>query len=95
MIGLSRIKRSKFLKDFIEKHGDRHVRIWSAQWSCYWRHNRSGYTKYTHDAGVYTLRDAFDGSGHCGAEKGIYYEFADGEKLTQEPKGKAKLLLRI
>ena len=74
---------------------DRLVRIIAEGW-WYWRPNRIGYTNLAERAGVYTLEDAIDASGHCGTEKRIVYEFLpEGQyEPTQAPSGPAMLMLR-
>jgi len=71
---LERLK-TKVGKIFRNKYKDAKVYIWSGQWGSYWRPNRAGYTYNKSDAGIYTLDDAYDASGHCGPEKHIEYEF--------------------
>jgi len=63
----------------------------------FWREQRAGYTDVKSSAGIYTFADALDASFHCGAEKRIQYMFVDNDSLqpTQEPKGKAKLMLKL
>lgn len=93
---LAGLKRKGTLQKWKEENGDLLVRIWSNQWSLYWCPDRSGYTRNIANAGVYTLRDAINASGHCGSEKGIVYEFVSSDlKPTQEERGAAKLLLSI
>lgn len=71
---LRRVSQAKATA-FIEKHGDSPVYIYSRQWGEYWRPGRCGYTYNKQEAGVYTFREAYQASGHCGPEKGICYVF--------------------
>lgn len=75
MIPQFRLTHLKSRKAFFEKHGQRLVFIRSRQWGAWWRPNSRGYTNKIDEAGVYTLVDAYAASGHCGPEKGIYYQF--------------------
>ena len=84
--------RTKAGTKWLEQRLTRTVRIIGNGW--YWRKNRAGYTDCKQAAGVYEMGDAWNASSHCGKEKGIVYEFcSEGEIPTQQPKGKAKLLL--
>lgn len=49
-------------------------RIYSSQWGYYWRPNGRGYGP-KEDAGIYTFKDAYSRTSHCGSEKGIWYDF--------------------
>lgn len=49
------------------------VRIWSNEHCLYWRANRSGYTSDIREAGIYTFKEAYAATNHCGSEKGITY----------------------
>jgi hypothetical protein len=71
---LRRTAREK-VHQFIQKHGDKPVRIYSDQWGAYWRSGRAGYTYQRDEAGTYTFAEAFDATCHCGHEKHIYYQF--------------------
>jgi len=66
------------IAEYLKKHGEKPVRIWSRQWGAYWRPGCAGYTTRLNEAGTYTLSDAFDSSSHCGPEKQIYYDFIRG-----------------
>jgi hypothetical protein len=66
------------IAEYLKKHGEKPVRIWSNQWGAYWRSGRAGYAYQRDEAGTYTLADAFDATSHCGQEKGIYYDFIRG-----------------
>ncbi len=60
---------------------DAPCRIYSSQWGYYWRPKSSGYgTK--DEAGIYTFKDAYGRTRHCGSEKGIWYDFV--VESTQE-----------
>lgn len=53
----------------------REVRIFSAEWEAWWRHNGEGYTRSHDEAGVWkSLESAMAVSAHCGPEKRIEYE---------------------
>lgn len=80
MIQLSIIQRIRRkspdkIAAFIQRHGEKRVRIYSGQWGAFWRENRSGYTFKKEEAGVYSIEDAFDATCHCGPEKFIKYDF--------------------
>jgi hypothetical protein len=49
------------------------VRIWSGQWSAYWRPPANGYTREIAEAAIYKFEDAWKRSHHCGPEKKIEY----------------------
>lgn len=92
-IKLERLK-TKSGEKWISSKLDKKVYIYSAEWGCYWRPDRNGYTYNKSDAGVYTFSDAWNASSHCGPEKRIQYEYAGDLPTTQEERGKAKLMLR-
>lgn len=94
-ISLERLKPRR--QRWTARMGQRLVRIWSGQWGSYWAPERNGYTRRIEEAGVYTLADALDASGHCGPEKRICYEFlpAGSGAPTQEARGAAALLLDV
>ena len=50
---------------------DMEVLIYSHQWGAYWRENARGYTTKKDDAGVYSMKSAWESVSHCGLEKGI------------------------
>lgn len=60
---------------FLARHGEKVVRIVSAEWRAYWRPKGGGYCENVADAGLYTLAEAWERSGHVGKEKGIFYDF--------------------
>lgn len=93
MVKLERLKTKTGLK-WLSKNSQCTVMIWSNEWGMWWRPNRTGYTRDIDIAGVYTLSDAFDASGHCGAEKGIRYKLCN-RKVTQESRGPARIALCI
>ncbi len=69
-------------RQFMNKHKNLKVRIWSDQWGAYWRSGRCGYTYKIAEAGIYTLEEAYDASGHCGLEKHIEFEiYKDGDSV--------------
>lgn len=47
------------------------VLIYSHQWGAYWRANAKGYTTKKEQAGVYSMKSAWESVAHCGLEKGI------------------------
>ena len=47
------------------------VRIWSGEWSMWWRPDAKGYTANIDEAGIYEAKDAWKACGHCGPEKKI------------------------
>lgn len=54
---------------------DKQVFIWSGEHGAYWGPNRAGY--YDRDrAGIYSFREAYACTAHCGPEKKIAYEVA-------------------
>lgn len=61
--------------EYLLKHGDRHVNIYSGEHAAYWRSERKGYCTDIKGAGVYILTDALAASAHCGPEKKIKYHF--------------------
>lgn len=93
MIRLERLK-TMVGKKWVCSRLDKKVYIYSAQWGCFWGADRNGYTKNIAEAGVYTLGDAWNASSHCGPEKGIRYKLAGDLPITQEPRGKAQLMLK-
>ncbi|MGE4296812.1 MAG: hypothetical protein AB7E47_02185 [Desulfovibrionaceae bacterium] len=82
-VTLERVKRSPEMR---QRLADRLVRIYSGQWSAWWRENACGYTDDVLQAGVYTFSDALAVSDHCGREKRIVYEFmpkAEREEIVK------------
>jgi len=77
-INTIRRKSPSKISEYLKKHGAKPVRIWSRQWSAYWRDGRAGYTNQRDEAGTYTLSDAFNATSHCGPEKQIYFDFIRG-----------------
>lgn len=49
------------------------VNIHTREHGAWWRTGGHGYTLNREEAGIFTAQDAFDHSGHCGPEKGIYF----------------------
>lgn len=47
------------------------VRIWSKEWSLWWRPEGCGYTGRLEDAGIYDAQEAWKYVSHCGPDKGI------------------------
>ena len=90
-IKLERLKTSAGRK-WLSTKLDRPVRIIGEGW--YWKKNRAGYTDQKESAGIYLMGDAWNASAHCGEEKRIVYEFLKEGTPTQEPMGKAHLLLK-
>lgn len=92
-ITLERIKGTNAGKRWSALRAQRLVLILGEGW--YWKRSRCGYTDMKASAGISTLEDALNASGHCGEEKHIVYEFlplGEGE-VTQESGGPARLLL--
>jgi len=75
MIPLFRLNklRPSTISTYLQKNGARQVYIYSQQHSAYWRSNRMGYTYHVEAAGIYTLNEAYNASGHCDEGKGIHY----------------------
>lgn len=51
----------------------RTVRIWSGEWSSWWRYGGYGYTTDSTEAGVFSFEEAEGKSHHAGPEKQIEY----------------------
>lgn len=67
----------------LAKWRGRKVRIYSTQWSAYWRPNGAGYTTSEAEAGTYDFDDALSRTRHCGPEKGIqFYDYGLNTKST-------------
>lgn len=64
------------VEDYLKKHGERLVLIYSKEHHAFWKAGGAGYTKSVVDAGLYSLRDAWNRTCHCGPEKEIHYELA-------------------
>jgi len=56
----------------LAEHGEKLVRIWSSEHGWYWGPNGGGYVGFD-TAGIYTLKDAWSRTSHCGPEKMIEY----------------------
>lgn len=52
---------------------DVNVFIHSGEWGAYWREDGAGYSNKKENAGVYTFKEAYDTTHHCGPEKGINF----------------------
>lgn len=65
---LERIKRWPQLKNRFHL-----VRIYSAEWSAYWRGTGQGYTSCKSASTIMTIDDALERTRHCGPEKRIQY----------------------
>lgn len=75
-ISMERVKHSQ--DAYFNKNGNiRLVRIWSDERQAYWRVNGAGYTDDWNvaDPGIYTLKEAYERTIHCGPEKKIFFEF--------------------
>lgn len=59
-------------REEVERMGP--VRIWSGQWSAWWRHPANGYTDQISAAGVYTGAEAWAHTHHSGPEKQILFQ---------------------
>ncbi|HLY89069.1 MAG TPA: hypothetical protein VKQ27_08800 [Acetobacteraceae bacterium] len=53
----------------------RMVRIWSAEWSAFWRPNGCGYTTQLAEAGRFLIQDAFAKTRGCDPDKRIWFAF--------------------
>jgi phosphopantetheinyl transferase (holo-ACP synthase) len=65
---LDRIKRWPQLIDRFDK-----VRIYSAEHRAYWRGTGQGYTNIEDESHIWSLKDAYKKTNHCGPEKQIQY----------------------
>ncbi|MEM1123486.1 MAG: hypothetical protein AAGJ18_23815 [Bacteroidota bacterium] len=65
------------MTDLVDNHGDQKCYIKSGQWHAYWRPNRCGYTEKQSEAGVYTVKEAWAATSHCGLEKKISFELIE------------------
>ena len=65
---LERIKRWPKLMDRFPK-----VRIYSAEWTAYWRGKGNGYTEDPRESHVWDIKEAFEKTSHCGPEKKIQF----------------------
>lgn len=79
IINRLRHRKSRRWVAFLSKHAARPVRIWSAEYRCWWRPGGAGYTQHIEAAGIYTFSDALDRSQHAGTEKQIFYQFTSSE----------------
>ena len=61
------------------------VYIWSDEHRAFWRPNGSGYTSNPLDAGVYTFREAYEKTAHCGPEKKIMFYPVDCAPDSEMP----------
>ena len=73
MVELTKLKRWPTLKRHLL---GKRVRIFSAEWSMFWRENGNGYTPHQEDAWVTTFEHAWDVSHHAGPEKKLRYDVA-------------------
>lgn len=69
MINAKRIKMER-----VKKELNRRVRIWSGEYSTYWRPYGNGYTVKAKEAWELPLLDAYVQTDHCGPEKQIFFE---------------------
>jgi hypothetical protein len=53
------------------------VRIYSAQWSAYWRGTGNGYTEHPEASHVWDIQEAFEQTRHCGPEKLIQFRMVN------------------
>ncbi len=58
-------------EDYFERHKDKRVTIHSDHGI--WRAEGKGYTDKPDEAGVFTLREAYECTKHCGPEKKVSY----------------------
>lgn len=75
MIPLFRLNKLKpeTIKAYLNKHGETPVYIQSMEHGAYWRANKMGYCYSLSEAGIYSLKEAYEASGHCDKSKGINY----------------------
>jgi len=71
---LAQLKRSPRMMGELE---GRRVRIWSGEWSAWWRPEGCGYTNKADEAGVYDFANAYERTRHCGREKLIGFQVVD------------------
>lgn len=76
-VTLQGLKNAGTLADWKLLHGDKSCRIYSKEWNSWWRANGCGYHSSKDSAGIYTLKEAFSYSAHCGPEKKIEYHFVE------------------
>ena len=57
---------------FIQMHEGKTFRIWSEKYKAYW--GDGSYTKDLHDAGQYTLQEAWNITSYAGADRQLFYE---------------------
>lgn len=66
----------KLTQQHIKRHPEKlsrfvQVRIYSKEWRAWWRANGAGYTAAIEQAGVYSIKEAWEYVSHCGPEKKI------------------------
>jgi len=81
MISQYRISKLKDRDLFLEKLGlQRKVRIFSAEWDSWWCKGFEGYTTKKENAGVFTLKEAWEHCYWAGPEKRIQFDFLQSTK---------------
>ena len=85
-VTLQGLKNKNSRAKYRRLYGGELVRIYSGEWKAWWRKNSSGYTYNKEEAGLYSLSEALDNSGHCGPEKKISYFFVNPVKYIKEIK---------
>jgi hypothetical protein len=70
------MKQKQLTQQHLKRHPEKmerfnKVRIFSAEWSAWWRPKGCGYTTDKDQAGIYDAMDAWDYIKHCGPEKKI------------------------
>lgn len=67
------------LNEFVARNKGRKVRIYSRQYSLYWRENAFGCTNTFDEAGIYSILKAYDHVKDCGVEKGIELHLVEND----------------
>jgi hypothetical protein len=62
---------------------DGYVRVWSEEHQGYSRQNWDGHTPDRDEAGVWTLREAYEKTQHYGPEKQIFFERAPAPEAPE------------
>lgn len=83
MIPLFRLNklRPESIREYLKKNGRKLVYIYSYEHGAYWRPDRKGYTFHEEAAGIYTLQDAYEATGHCDESKKIWYMPAEKQRI--------------
>ncbi len=70
IFSLEELKVNSRIADFLR---EKYVRIYSGEYSAYWRTGNCGYTEDVDQACIYSFNDALNASAGCGEEKRIQY----------------------